>query len=232
VTTELRLIPHVVVLPYRNPFVVAKAAATMDALSGGRFVLSVAVGYLRSEYRAVGVDFDHRNELFDEALEVLRGVWHEDRFTFDGDHFSAREVTAEPKPAHVPIWIGGNSALTRRRVARLGDGWSPFRAGAELARTARTPSLETLDELAPLIVELQQLTEDAGRDPAALDVQFGAGLPGPGTAGFSAGAELEVLTDMAALGVTWNSVTVPGGSLAAALDAVEQYGAEVIARAR
>ena len=230
VTTELRLIPHVVVLPYRNPFVVAKAAATLDALSSGRFVLSVAVGYLRSEYSALGVDFDRRNELFDEALEVLRGVWRVDEFHHDGAHFSARGVTAEPKPANVPIWIGGNSALTRRRVARSGDGWSPFRAGAELARTARTPPLETLDELAPLIAELRRMTEDAGRDPASIDVHFGTGLPGPGTTGFSAGADLDALADLAALGVTWNSVNVPGASLAAALDAVEQYGTEVIAQ--
>src|SRR5690606_21742156 len=64
VTTTLRLIPNIVVLPYRNPFLVAKAAATIDALSGGRFTLAVATGYLRSEYRALGVDFERRNELF------------------------------------------------------------------------------------------------------------------------------------------------------------------------
>src|SRR5689334_25105881 len=73
VTDRLRLIPNIVVLPYRNPFLVAKAAATVDALSGGRFVLSVATGYLRSEYRSLGVDFDNRNELFDEAIAVLKG---------------------------------------------------------------------------------------------------------------------------------------------------------------
>ena len=75
VTDRLRLIPNIVVLPYRNPFLVAKAAATLDAVSDGRFVLSVATGYLRSEYRSLGVDFEQRNALFDEALEVLRGVW-------------------------------------------------------------------------------------------------------------------------------------------------------------
>ena len=75
VTDRLRLIPNILVLPYRNPFLVAKAAATLDAISGGRFVLAVATGYLRSEYRSLGVDFDRRNDLFDEALEVLRGVW-------------------------------------------------------------------------------------------------------------------------------------------------------------
>jgi probable F420-dependent oxidoreductase len=138
VTERLRLIPHVLVLPYRNPFVVAKSAATLDALSGGRFVLSVATGYLRSEYRALGVDFERRNELFDEALDVLRGVWSTDEFSYDASDFVADRVTVNPKPAHIPIWIGGNSALTRRRVARCGDGWNPFLASGQLAQTART----------------------------------------------------------------------------------------------
>ena len=71
VTDRLRLIPNILVLPYRNPFLVAKAAATLDAFSGGRFTLAVATGYMRGEYRALGVDFDRRNALFDEAIEVI-----------------------------------------------------------------------------------------------------------------------------------------------------------------
>jgi probable F420-dependent oxidoreductase len=231
VTTDLRLIPHVVVLPYRNPFLVAKAAATLDALSGGRFVLSVATGYLRSEYRALGVDFERRNELFDEALEVLRGVWRADEFSYAGSAFAASGVTANPKPRHVPIWIGGNSALSRRRVARLGDGWNPFPAPAQLAKTARTRPLETLDDLAPLLDDLWGRTEEAGRDPATIDVQFGTCLPGPGSEAFSAAAQLDALGKMAALGVTWNSVNLPVASLDRALDALERYGSEVIAKA-
>jgi probable F420-dependent oxidoreductase len=231
VTSEVRLIPQVVVLPYRNPFIVAKAAATLDALSGGRFVLSVATGYLRSEYRALGVDFEQRNELFDEALDVLRGVWAADEFRFEGTGYVAGGVSANPKPVHVPIWVGGNSAIARRRVARAGDGWNPFPASPQLATTARTLPLEGLDDLAPLLDDLWRKVEADGRDPAAIDVQFSTSLPGPGRAGFSAAAELDTLSAMAALGVTWNSVTVPGDSLDQALEAIEQYGAEVIAAA-
>ncbi|MYB04022.1 MAG: TIGR03619 family F420-dependent LLM class oxidoreductase, partial [Acidimicrobiaceae bacterium] len=74
VTEQILLIPNVVVLPYRNPLLVAKSVATIDALSDGRFVLAVGTGYLKGEYRALGVDFDERNALFDEAIEVMRGV--------------------------------------------------------------------------------------------------------------------------------------------------------------
>ena len=93
ITERLLLIPNVVVLPYRNPLLVAKSVATIDALSNGRFVLAVGTGYLKGEYRALGVDFDQRNDLFDEAIEVMRSVWTTDDFQFEGRNFTA---TARP----------------------------------------------------------------------------------------------------------------------------------------
>src|SRR6201988_2667411 len=91
-TTTLRLIPNVVVLPYRNPFVVAKAGATLDLLSGGRFTLAVGVGYLKREFAALGVDFEERAAVFEEALEVIRGIWTTDDFSFECWHFSATGI--------------------------------------------------------------------------------------------------------------------------------------------
>src|SRR6201998_1382680 len=85
-TTTLRLIPNIVVLPYRNPFVVAKAGATMDLLSGGRVTLAFGVGYLKREFAALGVDFEERAALFDEALDVIRAIWTGDDITFEGRH--------------------------------------------------------------------------------------------------------------------------------------------------
>lgn len=231
-TERLLLVPNIVVLPYRNPFTVAKAAASLDALSGGRFVLSVATGYLRSEYRALGVDFDRRNELFDEALDVLRGVWTTDSFSYEGIGFTASGVTANPKPARIPIWIGGNSARSRRRVARCGDGWNPFPAPARLARTARTATVESLDDLAPMADDLRRRAEEVGRDPATIDIAFTTGEPGPAEAGFRPDRHLAALGRMAALGVTWSSVTVPGDSLDHAIEALQRYGEEVIAPGR
>lgn len=230
VTEHIRLIPNIVVLPYRNPLLMAKTAATIDALSGGRFVLSVATGYLRSEYRALGVDFERRNELFDEALAVIRGVWSTDEYSYEGTGFVAHGVTANPKPARVPIWIGGNSARTRRRVAQVGDGWNPFPASAQLANTARTQRLETHDDLAPMIDDLRRQAETAGRDPATIDVAFTTTLPGPGDPAFRAEAHLDALAGMGALGVTWNSIGVPGDSLNRAVEALETYGSEVISK--
>jgi probable F420-dependent oxidoreductase len=229
-TERIRLIPNIVVLPYRNPFVVAKSAATLDALSGGRFTLSVATGYLRSEYRALGVDFEQRNVLFDEALEVVKGVWTTDDYRFEGSGYTAGGVSANPKPEHIPIWIGGNSALTRRRVAQHGDGWNPFPAPAWLAKTSRTVPLEGLDQLAPLLDDLRRHTEAAGRDPATIDVAWTTEEPGAADDGFDAGKHLAALERMAALGITWSSTSVPGDSLERCVEALERFGAEVIAR--
>lgn len=231
VTDRLLLVPNILVLPYRNPFLVAKAAATLDALSGGRFVLAVATGYQRGEYKALGVDFDERNPLFDEALEVIRGVWATDDFAYEGRHFTATGQTANPKPARVPVWIGGNSALSRRRVAAGADGWTPFAAPAWLARTAKTAVLETVDDLVPMLDHLWSCVDEAGRDRAAIDLSVQAlGCEPPGSDGFDGQQHLDVLGRLAELGATWTGTSVPGHSLAAALEALDQYASGVIAK--
>jgi len=236
VTDRIRLMPHVVVLPYRNPFVLAKAIATVDVLSGGRFILGAAAGYLRSEYAALGVDFDERNELFDEAIEVLRGVWSTDGFSHRGRHFLARGQTASPKPLqkpHPPIWIGGNSRLARKRVARYGQGWMPFAAPAALARTTRTPALETLDDLGRYLDDLWRLLDEAGRERSGIDVHFHNERGGaPGGRDFRPEAFLEGLDALAELGVTWCGIAIPGDSLERALDALARFGETVIAPLR
>lgn len=231
VTERLRLIPNICVLPYRNPFIVAKAVATIAALSGDRFTLAAGTGYLRGEYKALGVDPDERNERFDEALEVLRGIWTTDDFTYEGRGFTAVGQTANPKPAKpVPVWIGGNSARARQRVADLGDGWNPFPAPAALARTARTPPLETPADLAERLDDLWRRVEEAGRDPRGIDIAFVARAGGdPATDGFDADAHLAELDQLAALGMTWNAVSVPASSVEAAVEALERYGEQVIA---
>jgi probable F420-dependent oxidoreductase len=230
VTDRMRLIPNIVVLPYRNPFLVAKAAATLDALSDGRFTLAVATGYMRGEYQALGVDFDQRNALFDEAIEVIRGVWSEDEYAHQGTTFTARGQTANPKPTpHPPIWIGGNSRISRQRVARDADGWSPFPAPRVLASTAKTRPLESVDDLRPMLDELWRFMEEAGRDPASIDVSFGSNAGGdPGRDTFDADAQLAAVEELAAIGVTWSGVGVPGDSLDHALETLERFGTSVI----
>jgi len=231
-TTTLRLVPNIVVLPYRNPFVVAKSGATLDLLSGGRFTLAVGVGYLKREFAALGVTFDERTELFDESLEVIRGIWTTDDFTYEGKHFSARGVTAHPRPVNPPpIWIGGNTAAARARVARHGDGWCPFAAPPGLAQTAGTAAIDSIERLAAGIADLRAKLDAAQRDPSTVDVVF-TNVDGgnPGDDDFDADAYLAGVDQLAALGVTWLHVTIPGDSLAHALETIEGFGKSVIAR--
>ena len=231
-TTTLRLVPNIVVLPYRNPFVVAKSGATLDLLSGGRFTLAVGVGYLKREFAALGVVFDERTELFDESLEVIRGIWTTDDFSYEGKHFSARGITAHPRPANPPpIWIGGNTAAARARVARHGEGWCPFAAPPGLAQTAGTAAIDSIERLAAGIDDLRAKLDAAERDPSSVDIVFtnvDGGNPGDGD--FDADAYLAGVDKLAALGVTWLHVTIPGDSLAHALETIESFGKSVIAR--
>ncbi|MDR3659280.1 MAG: LLM class F420-dependent oxidoreductase [Mycobacterium sp.] len=231
-TTSMRLIPNVVVLPYRNPFLVAKAGATLDLLSGGRFTLAVGVGYLRREFAALGIDFDERAALVEESLQVIRAIWATDGVSFEGRHFSATGVTAHPRPlCPPPIWIGGNTAAARRRVVAYGDGWCPFPAPAVLARAARTAALESLAELAAGIEDLRSRLDAAGRDPHGVDITFSCAEGGvPGTDGFHADAYLGGVEKLAELGVTWVQVQVPGDSLAHTKDGIQQFGEQVIAK--
>ena len=122
----------------------------------------MGVGYLKREFAALGVEFDERADLVEEALQVIRAVWTADDITFEGRHFTANGITAHPRPVthpHPPIWIGGNTGAARRRVAAYGDGWCPFPAPAVLAKTARTSSMETLDELKAGIDDLRRRCE-------------------------------------------------------------------------
>jgi probable F420-dependent oxidoreductase len=230
-TTTLRLIPNIVVLPYRNPFVVAKSGATLDLLSDGRFTLAVGVGYLKPEFAALGVDFDARAELFEEALEVIRGVWTTDDFSYEGKHFKASGITAHPRPAskpHPPIWIGGNTVAARQRVTKYGDGWCPFPAPAALAQTARTATMDS-ETLAAGIDDLRRRFDAAGRDSAAIDVSFtNADGGSPGSDDFNADAYLSGLEKLAAVGVTWVQVGLPGDSVAHVLETIERFGRSVI----
>jgi probable F420-dependent oxidoreductase len=233
-TSSIRLIPNVVVLPYRNPFVVAKAGATLDLMSEGRFTLAVGLGYLRREFAALGVDFDTRAELFDEALQVIRAIWTGDDVSFEGRNFIAKGITAQPRPLsrpHPPIWIGGNTGTARQRVVSHGDGWAPFAAPPGLATTAGTAAMDSIERLAAGTDDLRRRLDAAGRDPATIDISFNNFAGGePGTAGFNVDAYLAGLADLAKVGVTWVQVSMPGDSLTHLLETLDSFGKQIISQ--
>jgi probable F420-dependent oxidoreductase len=232
-TTTLRLQTHVLVAGYRNPFLVAKAAASLDALSGGRLILGLAAGYRKGEFAALGVDFSERNELADEAIATMRRAWSESGIELRGRHFEAAGNTTLPRPVQqpgLPIWVGGNSRRAIRRAVELGDGWLPFPAPEHLASRIRTAALEGLDDLRERIAYAREHSLQVGRR-APLDicfVPFGFEMSARG--GLDADRFLESAAQLEALGVTWLTVTLPCQTRAEYRERVAAFGSKVLAR--
>ena len=229
-TSTIRLIPNLVVLPYRNPFVVAKAGATLDCLSGGRFTLAVGAGHQKAEFAALGVDIEERAALMDEALRAIHAIWTGDDITLEGRHFDARRITAHPRPAtqpRPPIWVGGNTGAARQRVVVHGEGWCPFPAPPALAERTGSAPMDTDDLLRAGIDDLRRRLDSAGRDPDGVDVAFSA-YNRPPTTAEEAEPVLERIDQLAALGVTWTYLSVPLGPVDAVVDALGHYAELVL----
>jgi probable F420-dependent oxidoreductase len=163
-TSRLGLATGVLVLPNHHPVVLAKRAATVDALSGGRLRLCVGVGWLKEELEACGAEFDSRGRRADEQLAVLRALWADQPHgvSHHGEFFSFDDVMCYPKPIaaeRLPIHIGGHSRAAARRAGRLGDGFQPLGVAGP--------------QLASLIALMRAEASSAGRDPAALEVSLG-----------------------------------------------------------
>ena len=167
VTTTLRFMTGVLILPLRDPFVLAKQVATLDAMSGGRFELGIGVGWLKEEFEALGQPFEQRGRRADEYIAVMRALWAGDGASFSGRYVRFEGVSCNPKPVgRVPIVVGGHSEAAARRAGRLGDGFFPS-IGAQVDTT-------------PLFEIARRAAAEAGRDPAAIEMLAGcpALLPG------------------------------------------------------
>ena len=210
VTEKLMLQTNVYIAAYRNPFLAAKSVLSLDLLSGGRAIIGVAAGYLRPEFGALGVEFDERNELLDECIDVMRKAWTEDEVAFEGEHFRSRGVTMRPRPVaqpHPPIWVGGNSKAAIRRAVERGEGWVPFPNPPEASVAVKSPVISSISDLEQRIEFARSHSEIVGRS-APLDICFS-----PFTLDASAlmrgdsGALIDEVHALEAIGVTWLTVS-------------------------
>ena len=200
VTSRIGLGTEVLVLPQRQPTLVAKQVSTLDTLSGGRVRLGVGVGWQTSEYEALGEDFHNRGRRMDEAIDLMRAYWRDEQVDHAGAHYTANAMAMEPKPPQgrqLPIWIGGAADAALRRVAERGDGWlATAITDAEVAAKCRA--------------KITAYAEAAGRDPATIGYQMMLDVPPRDEAGKRFYAEPERVAARAAqvqaMGFEWGTL--------------------------
>ncbi len=150
-TRKVELGTTVTILPYRHPLQIARVAANIDQMSGGRFILGVGVGWARQEFEALGVPFNQRGAIANEYLEVIRKSWASDVISHDGKYVSFTDVHTAPRPArspHPPVWVGGSSDAALRRAVRYGNAWHPIRTRVTWLKDEGMPRLRRIAEAA------------------------------------------------------------------------------------
>jgi probable F420-dependent oxidoreductase len=157
-TTTIKLATGILILPQRNPLVLAKETATLDAMSGGRVILGVGAGWLEEEFDAIGVSFAERGALLDDHIGALRSLWTEASSNFAGPFTQFDRLLSYPKPAKgsIPVVIGGHSKAAARRAGRLGDGFFPVKG--------------SLAEIRELVAIMRETALEAGRDPDQIEL--------------------------------------------------------------
>jgi probable F420-dependent oxidoreductase len=214
VTTTLRFVTSVLVLPQRQTALAAKQIATIDLLSGGRLKLAVGVGWNAAEYEGLGVDVADRTALLEEQIDVMRLLWTQPLVDFDGRFHHLHGVGINPMPSHpIPILIGSGAAdPVLRRVVRKADGWMPL----------LIPGLDPID-IVTAVTRLRQFAEDAGRDPATLAIH-GRAYVGPG---YQAAVEQAMELGFAECSIGFNRLANPGFTHAQHLAAIIEAKPEV-----
>ena len=169
ITRKIQFTPGVIILPQRQTALVAKQAATLDVLSGGRLRLGVGLGWNAVEYTALGQDFHTRGRRIDEQIALMRQLWTQPLVTFSGRWHTLPDAGLKPLPIQrpIPIWFGGYAEPALRRIAHLGDGWMSGAASAEKAK----PALELIDRY---LAEARRTRADFGVEAR---ISYGEGQP-------------------------------------------------------
>lgn len=173
-TSRIRLLTYVMIAGYRNPYLAARAAATLDYMSDGRLTMGMGAGYLKEEFEVLGASFDDRGKRFDAAIAAMHDAWKGEVSDYDDPYYPAKNAIMTPRPKQrpgPPIWIGGNSKAALRRVAEHAQGWLPFEQLPETSKVTRTPALSSIEELTEMIGHLKGLRAEKG-NTQPLDVCF------------------------------------------------------------
>jgi probable F420-dependent oxidoreductase len=220
-TRRVRLGTSVLVLPYHNPIRLAKTAATLDVLSGGRLILGVGVGLIEKEIRAMGSPFAERGAFTDEAIAVMRSLWTEDEPSFEGKYYRFAGMKFSPKPLQkpsIPVVIGGVSRAAIRRAARLGDGWQPLGLAPEALGQG----------IALLRTEAQACGRDVSTIPVSIAMSLGLSTPRRYALGKDPAEVVNNAKAYASLGVQTLVISANTGDPTEARSALEMIAREVL----
>ncbi len=209
-TTTIRLATGILILPERNPVILAKELATLDYLSSGRVTLGVGIGWLKEEFEAIGVPYERRGERLEESVGAMRALWSEECATFEGPTVRFADVYLRPQPraGTIPVHIGGHTEIAARRAGRIGDGFFPF--GVDRG------------QLPGLLGAMRVAAEEAGRDPSSIEVTVSSFA----TAVDAALADVAELSELGATRVVIPAALFRGDTT----DALAHYGDHVIGR--
>lgn len=206
VTRAIEFVPGVIILPQRQTALVAKQAAALDVLSGGRLRLGVGIGWNEVEYQALGENFGNRGARMEEQIAVLRALWTEPVVTFHGRWHTIEAAGINPLPVRpIPLWVGGSADAALDRAGRVADGWFPQRAPDDQARA--------------MIERFRAAAAAAGRDPGALGIEARLSLNATPEAEWAAFAD-----SWRALGATHISVNTMGAGLASPQAHIDAIG--------
>jgi probable F420-dependent oxidoreductase len=236
-TARVRLMPSVIVLPYRNPVLAAKILATIDVLSKGRLIVGCGVGWSLEEAQALMVPtpFERRGAVSDEYIRAFKELWTSEEPEFHGEYLEVSGVEFAPKPVqkpHPPFWIGGESPAAIRRAATLGDGWLPVNGNPAYP-------LDTTERFTEAVSRLRRRLEAEGRDPHDFAIRFGS-IPWSGdkTETSSGGDRVrftghdeQIADDIRSqegLGVTHMGIDVRGDTVSERLEAMESFATRLM----
>ena len=233
-TSKLRLVTSVMVVPHRPAVLTAKILSTIDVLSGGRLTLGIGAGWMEEEFVALGAPpFAERGAVTDEYLQVFRELWTQAEPRFAGKYTRFDKILFEPKPAAIPIWVGGESGPALRRTARLADGWYPIGSNPAFP-------LDSLARLKGGIARLHKAADQVGRDPKVLSVIYRvSAIPGTATQASDGqpklfnGDDAAVLADIRALrdaGVSSIDFGFPGATAGETLANMQHFRGAVLAK--
>lgn len=228
-SSRLNLFTNVLVLSYRNPFLTAKAAATLQLLSDHRLILGVGIGYQKEEFDALGVPFKERGALTDEALETLRLAWSGGSVVKQGRYFNA--VGNEPRPVPEPpppVWIGGGSDRAVERAAKWGDGWTPYFSVPTNDPEVRKSAVVSMEHFGEKVALLERRRRELGRT-GPFDLAVAPPFRPRKMDRDSAERFLEEVAQLAEYGVNWIWTSLPATTVDEYLDVVAWFGEEIVA---